>query len=204
MNYFVNTCVWSHSLICSQVGSHPLRRMDNPRPKILFLYTLWSSSSNLLSSLFIVGTRGDINATTGVKYLGWCKASTLLLVSNTAGGLCIKDDENTFQVDKTITWLPDGSVALLNVFQWIERKREWERGVFMLIWERISKNKSRFCFKLSSRYASFTTCFVLSYNVLFPMLKLIHQLCDECGFSWCNVTVSIRDVWLLSVGSVCN
>lgn len=95
MNYFVNTCIWSHSLICSQVGSHPLRRMDNPRPKILFLYTLWSSSSNLLSSLFIAGTRGDINATTGVKYLGWCKASTLLLVSNTAGGLCIKDDENT-------------------------------------------------------------------------------------------------------------
>lgn len=41
------------------------------------------------------------------------------------------------QVDKTITWLPDGSVALLNVFQWIERKRERERGVFMLIWERI-------------------------------------------------------------------
>uniref|UniRef100_A0A8W8HMU9 Ubiquitin-conjugating enzyme E2 Q2 n=1 Tax=Magallana gigas TaxID=29159 RepID=A0A8W8HMU9_MAGGI len=37
----------------------------------------------------------NINATTGVKYLGWCKASTLLLVSNTAGGLCIKDDENT-------------------------------------------------------------------------------------------------------------
>lgn len=27
------------------------------------------------------------------------------------------------QVDKTITWLPDGSVALLNVFQWIARKR---------------------------------------------------------------------------------
>lgn len=31
------------------------------------------------------------------------------------------------QVDKTITWLPDGSVALLNVFQWRERARK--RGV---------------------------------------------------------------------------